>query len=238
MDRHGSWSGASGAGGIGRSGGTGRFGGQGRRVPPRAGQRTPPRRRQPRAATWDGARRWGWLALGALATWLLLLPRLAQAQGLRSRTAAVSLTVTAPPALRTTAADPGTVTVRRGPSVVDAGVALPAAPFALARVDVRVVAVATPAAQGMHLFVRDGTGALRQAGADWITVSTDSSAATRLPSATPTSASATVAAFRAVANGDAMEGHARWRVHLRLVPRERDMLPIVVTRDLVIATPR
>jgi hypothetical protein len=150
----------------------------------------------------------------------------------------VSLTVTAPPALRTTAADPGTVTVRRGPSVVDAGVALPAAPFALARVDVRVVAEATPAAQGMHLFVRDGTGALRQAGADWITVSTDSSAATGPSEATPRSASATVAAFRAVAIGDAMEGHARWRVHLRLVPRERDMLPIVVTRDLVIATPR
>ncbi len=235
MDRHSSWSGAIGAGGMGGLGGAGGVGGRGRRVPPRAGQRVPPRRRGARAATGDGARRWWWLSLGALATALLLLPQLALGQGVRSRTAAVTLTVTAPAGLRTAPRDTSTPNAaRRGPSVADGWIPVPTTDVAVARIELHAESL-LPAGAGdrgapLRLFVRDRSGALRDASAQWITIGGDTARAT------------TGLAVRAVAADGApigaVAGAARWRVHWRLVPHDDSAPPLALSREWTLGTPR
>ena len=149
MDRHSSWSGTPGLELPGR--GAGR---RGRRVPPRVGQARG--RRGARTATWDGASRWWWAALGTLAA-LLVLPRVVAAQGLRSPIATISLHVEAPAHLRAGATSRA-VALRLGDSVADASLTLDDRVEDASRVDLRLD---QPTGESLgSIFVRNGEGAL------------------------------------------------------------------------------
>lgn len=205
MDRHSSWSGSPG-GGLAGAGGAGR----GRRVPPRAGQQR--RRGAPRAAQWDGARRWWLVALGTLAI-ALVLPRLAWGQGLRSATATVSLTAIAPPHLRA-----GASGVRLGASVADMTLPLPTTSGELDRIETRLEGSPLPDAS---LYVRTVSGGLVPVTQLW----------SRIPLGT-------MASFRAVAAGGAFLPAGTWRVRFRLTPRDTTRAPIDVTSDVVVPVTR
>lgn len=193
MDRHAAWSGTPGIGlpGLGGRGPRGR-------VPPRTGQQRP--RRGARAASWDGARRWWYIALGVLAA-ALVLPRLAGAQGLRSRQLSISLRVEAPAHLRAGAPVQGVAT-RLGASVADVPLLIPRGEFDEA-VEARLESASTQ--PGVAAFVRDPSGALTALGDEWCSL------------ASPAAGGPSIVRFVA-AGGAPLEGGA-WRVRLRLTPR-------------------
>jgi hypothetical protein len=200
MDRHSSWSGTPGAGGPGHGGG-----GRARRVPPRV---RPRGRGAPRAAQWEGGRRWWLVALGTLAL-ALILPRLAWGQGLRSNSASITLTVTAPAHLRA-----GTAAVRRSDSVVDASIQIPGAPFDVDRIEVRLEHAPAP---GAALYVRASDGSLDPLGAEWGRV-----------------APGNTMRVRALAPGGGTLPGGTWRVRFRLVPRDVALAALDMPGEIVI----
>lgn len=137
-------------------------GARGRRVPPRIGQQRG--RRGARTASWDGARRWWLVALGALAL-ALILPRLASAQGLRSREVAVTLRVTAPPRVHESAE--GVITAAwMGASVADFRIPLPTA--TVTQVAARLE---EPGGADGMLMLRRADGALVPVHGGWVATS-------------------------------------------------------------------
>lgn len=195
MDRHASWSGGPGAG-------IPIAGARGRRVPPRTGQQRGQRgRRGARAASWDDARRWWIIALGTLAL-ALILPRLAIAQGLRSREMAVTLRVTAPPRARGTV-EGAVIAEWVGAAVADFRVPLPTVHGGALLVAARLE---QPGGTAGTLSLRSADGGLVPLREEWV-------------STAPTSRDGAVV-LRLVSLGGAPLDAGTWRIRLRVAPTE------------------
>lgn len=180
-----------------------------RRTPARSPAR---RRRDARAASWDGARRWWYLALGTLAT-ALIMPRLLNAQGLRSQGAVISLQVIAPPELRA-----GASTVRRGPAVTDMSIPLAAPSWELARAEIRLERAARA---DVALYARDASGRFTPLDDRWVSLRVGAPVA-----------------FRVVASPGTLMPGGSWRVLYRLTPRDSTRAPIETGANVTFPTAR
>lgn len=180
-------------------------------VPPRVAQRR--RGARPQSATWDGARRWWFIALGWLAASLLLAPGLVGAQGLRSQPTVISLTVVAPPRVDATRS-----AIVRGESVTDVTIAQPTSPLPPSRIDVRLES--GPQVEA-GLWVRGDDGQLRPLGASWRPVAIGRSSR-----------------FRAIASNGAPLSGGTWRVRYRLTPADPTLPSFEESRDVVVPSPR
>ncbi|MCC6928252.1 MAG: hypothetical protein IT359_04580 [Gemmatimonadaceae bacterium] len=165
-------------------------------MPPRTPQQRG--RRSARTAAWDGARRWWLVALGTLAL-MLILPRLAGAQGVRSREVAVTLRVTAPPrAMGVT--EGGAVTAERvGESVADFRIPVPAAPWGASLVTARLEQ--SGGGDGT-LALRGTDGSFVPLGDGWV-------------SAAPRSSDGTIGVRLASLGGAPLDA-GTWRIRLRV----------------------